>query len=89
MEAEGFSARMADIDTIYREEAARREGFVYFDSWSLFVDSAGKYNAFLPDANGATQNMRQADGVHLTLAGADRLASAVLRTLNEETPVLP
>ena len=89
MEADGYSARMADIDTIYREEAARREGFVYFDSWSLFVDSAGKYNAFLPDANGATQNMRQADGVHLTLAGADRLASAVLRALNEETTVLP
>ena len=58
MESDGFSARMADIDAIYREEAALREGVLYFESWPLLVDGNGKYAAFLPDSDGATQGMR-------------------------------
>ncbi len=88
MEADGFAARMAELNAIYREEAAKRQGILFFDSWPLFVDASGKYNAFLPDEDGAIQEMRQGDGVHLSLAGANRLADAILKRLNEETPVL-
>ena len=88
MEADGFAGRMQELNTIYREEAATRDGILFFDSWPLFVDASGKYNSFLADDDGALQEMRQGDGVHLSLAGANRLASAILKRLNDETPIL-
>jgi uncharacterized protein len=89
MESNGLSEKVADINTIYHEEAALRPGAVLFvDSWGLFADSDGHYAAYLPDADGAIQGMRAGDGIHLTRAGADRLAAAVLARLDEETGVL-
>lgn len=82
-----FSARMADINTIYREEAEKRPWVEFFDSWPLFVDGDGNYNPYLTDENGLEQLMRASDGIHLTRMGADRLASAVLRRLNEDVTI--
>ena len=84
MEDSDLSKRMAGLNEIFREEAARRNGVLFFDSWPLFVDANGRYGGFLPGGSGDLQNMRDADGVHLSLTGADRLASAVLRRLNTE-----
>ena len=89
MESDGFSERMAEINLIFREEAETRAGpILYFDTWQLFVDESGHYSAYLPDGEGAIQGVRAGDGIHFTRAGADRLANAVLKRLNEETPVL-
>ena len=80
---------MADEDAIYREEAAARHGVLFFDSWPFFLDAGGHYDTFLPGDNGLIQGMRTGDGIHLTRAGADRLAKAVLAALDQVTPVLP
>ena len=87
MASEGFSRRMADMNTIYREEAAKRPGIVFFDSWPLFTDADGGYSAYITAADGTLINARAGDGVHLTKAGADRLAAAVLERLHQETPI--
>jgi hypothetical protein len=89
MASDGLTERMADVDAIYRDEASKRWGVVYFDSWPLFVDASGKFDTFLPNADGAQEAMRAGDGIHLTRAGADRLAAAVLKRLNAETTIYP
>jgi hypothetical protein len=89
MASDGLTERMADVDTIYQDEASKRWGVVYFDSWPLFIDGSGKFDTFLPNADGALEAMRSGDGIHLTRAGADRLADAVLKRLNEETTIYP
>jgi hypothetical protein len=89
MEGEGFSARMADVNAIYRSEAEKRKGIIYFDAWPLFTDGAGNYAAYLPDGNGAEEEVRAGDGIHLTREGSDRLARAVLDRINEEVRIYP
>jgi hypothetical protein len=91
MEGEGFSNRMADINAIYADEAAKRAGtgLVYFDSWPLFADENGNYAAYLPDDNGIDQPVRASDGIHLNRLGADRLAKAILTLIDTEADVVP
>ncbi len=84
-----YSRRMARLNAIYAEEAAGRPGVVFVDSWSLFVDGSGQYSAYLPDEDGDIVLMRQDDGIHLTRAGGDRLAKAVLRVIAEYVPLQP
>ena len=50
----------------------------YVDGYVLFQNEAGEYAGQLVDENGDLVTMRQSDGTHLTAAGADRLALAVL-----------
>jgi hypothetical protein len=76
----GYSQRMAHLDEIYRAQAQRHRGVRYVDSWSLFTDADGHYSAYLPTGSGTTL-MRLGDGIHLTRAGGDRLARAILDAL--------
>lgn len=78
-----YSLRMARLDGIYRAEAARHPGVRYVDSWSLFTDADGDYSAYLPTSSGTTR-MRLDDGIHLSRAGGDRLARAVLETVRQD-----
>jgi hypothetical protein len=82
--AASFSERMARLDTIYSEEAATRPWIRFFDTRALFANASGGYEAYLPDDSGQPKLMRQADGIHLSRAGGDRLASAVLLLLDAE-----
>ncbi len=78
MKDEVYAARMARLNEVYEETAAEHEGVTYIDAWTLFADEDGGYAAYLRDAGGELVRMRQADGTHLTRAGADRLAARVL-----------
>ncbi|HTL22408.1 MAG TPA: DUF459 domain-containing protein [Mycobacteriales bacterium] len=78
-----YSHRMAALDAIYRAQAARHEGVTYVDSWPLFTDSHGAYAAYLPTSSGLTL-MRLPDGIHLTRAGGDRLARAVMAEVRQD-----
>lgn len=81
--SESYSERMAMVNTIFREEAEARPWVSYIDSWALFTDENGEYSAFLPDESGTPVDMRQGDGIHLTRAGGDRLATAVLDAVGD------
>jgi hypothetical protein len=78
MRSAGFSERMAGLNAIYREEAASRPWIRFVDTWPLFSNSAGQYEAFLPGVDGRVQDLRQGDGIHLSRAGGDLLARHVL-----------
>ncbi|MEZ5143990.1 MAG: hypothetical protein R2726_15945 [Acidimicrobiales bacterium] len=75
---------MAKLNYIYWSEAQKRPWVDYFDSWSYFADADGSYRASLPMADGQTKLLRASDNIHLSGAGADRLAWAVLGRLGKE-----
>lgn len=74
----GFSAEMAEQNSVFAQQAAIHPGVTYYSSWSLFANSAGQYSNSLPDSSGTEQLMRDPDGVHLAGAGEVRLASAII-----------
>lgn len=82
-----FSERIARLDAIYREEAASRPWIHFLDTWPLFADAGGNYSDYLPGADGSPELMRQQDGIHLSRAGGDRLAAAVLGVIDQEASV--
>jgi hypothetical protein len=83
-----FSQRLAHINTIYREAAAARDGVVYLDIWRLFSDGQGQYAAYRSEG-GDVQLVREPDGVHMTRAGGDLLADAVMSAIGQYVELDP
>jgi hypothetical protein len=86
---------MEKLDYIYWSEAQKRPWVTYFDPAPFFTDANGNYTLNLPSADGKVQAMRASDNIHLSLAGADRLAWAVYgqmksqMDLSNELPAAP
>ncbi|MGY6501660.1 MAG: SGNH/GDSL hydrolase family protein [Acidimicrobiales bacterium] len=78
MRSGNFAANMAGLNEIYRSEAESRPWIRYVDSYALFSNDAGSYEAFLPGLDGRVQDLRQGDGIHLSRPGGDLLARRVL-----------
>ncbi len=87
MRKERFDADMRQIDRIYAEEVAKAPRARYLDSRPLLADDKGAYATHLVDSAGDRQRVRQDDGIHLTEAGAERLAPAVVDAINALTPL--
>jgi hypothetical protein len=81
MASHRLSQNMRMIDGLVRAETARHPGVFYLDSWELFAGPSGGYSAYLPSSSGKHQLVRTSDGIHLTAAGLDRLAEAVMRMM--------
>jgi hypothetical protein len=81
MASQRLSQNMAMINGLVRAEATRQPGVLYLDSWNLFSGPGGVYSAYLPGSSGDQELVRTSDGIHLTAAGLDRLADAVMRTM--------
>lgn len=77
MRSASFSQKMRDLDAIYRHEAGRRPAVTFVDSTPVLGDDDGGWTPYLPGSGGQTL-ARQADGIHLSRAGGDRLADVVL-----------
>lgn len=77
MRSASFSGKMRDLDAIYRREASRRPAVTFVDSTPVLGDDDGGWTPYLPGSGGQTL-ARQADGIHLSRAGGDRLAGVVL-----------
>jgi hypothetical protein len=84
MPSSGFSDQMQVLNRIVEGQAAIHPGVAYLDSWHVFVDSGGRYSAFLPDAAGGQQQVREPDGVHLARAGSDRLADGAISLIQSQ-----
>ena len=80
-----YSAAIGVIDQIYLEEAARYPRMMYVDAWALFSGSEGpgSYAQELPGTDGALEDVRLDDGIHLSVAGSRRLAAAVMERLGQ------
>jgi uncharacterized protein len=76
-----FDARIDVINGVYAQAAASRPWVVVVDATDALGDEAGRYAELLASGSGGVEDVRQDDGVHLTRAGADRLAADVLRVV--------
>jgi uncharacterized protein len=72
-----FEARVDLINRIYEDEAATRPWVTVVEAADVLGDE-GEFTDLLPDGSGGLEDVRLADGVHLTRAGGDRLAAEVL-----------
>jgi hypothetical protein len=68
------------LDALYRN-AAGKNGITYIDVWDGFVDEAGRFQQKGPDFEGQIRQLRSADGVYFTKAGARKLAHYVDREI--------
>jgi hypothetical protein len=84
MPSGGFSDQMRVLNGIADGQALVHPGVSYLDSWHVFVDSGGRYSAFLPDSSGGQERVREPDGVHLARAGSDRLADWAIGSMQSE-----
>jgi hypothetical protein len=87
MRSAEFSERMAALNAIYREEAAKRPWVRFIDLWPLFTTPSGGYDAYIADDDGQVKEMRHPDGVHLVRAGGERAARAIMAVLKAEAKI--
>lgn len=80
MRPEKFHVRVQRVNTIYRAEMAIRPGAEFIDIWRLLADEDGAYTDRL-DADGVPGGkkvrVRAGDGIHLSVAGAQRVEAHV------------
>lgn len=72
-----YAEDMALLNRLYAAQSMAA-GADWFPSWDLFIDDAGNYAPYGKGTDGMTTRLRADDGVHLTSAGYDVLASALL-----------
>ena len=84
MPSSGYSDQMQLLNRIADSQAVGHPGVSYLDSWHVFVDSTGGYSAYLPNASGGQERVREPDGVHLAKAGSDRLADWAIGSIQSE-----
>ncbi|MBM3658606.1 MAG: DUF459 domain-containing protein [Actinobacteria bacterium] len=76
---ERSETRYRIINDIYREEAAKRPGRVYYiDVYERFRDANGSYADIIDGVQ-----VRTPDGIHFSREGGDQIAQVVLDTLDQ------
>jgi hypothetical protein len=76
-----FDESMAYVSDLYRRQAAARSQVSFVDARAVFAGPDGGYADYLPVVGGQLEQMRLGDGIHLTRAGAARLAEQILPLL--------
>ena len=68
---------------VFRERAYLN-GIRFIDVFASFADEQGEYNAYGPDVAGKSRLLRDADGMHMTDAGYQKLAHFLERELKRD-----
>ncbi len=79
MRSASFESKIAVINQIYQEQAAVVDGVVLLDSRPLLTPNG--YDAYGTGVGGSEVQLRASDGIHLTGAGGEVIAAAVLDLL--------
>jgi hypothetical protein len=83
MRSAGLTQRLQSVMAVTRAALAGRDGAAFLDNGAALSDSAGHYTVALPGSDGQQVIVREPDGVHLTPAGADRLADRAISTMEQ------
>jgi hypothetical protein len=79
-----YDRQISVMNDIFRSAAKKHPGVQYIDAYKVFSDSDGVYSQYLRDDHGEMQQVREADGEHLTYAGGLRLAKVVMAAIKAE-----
>jgi hypothetical protein len=79
-DVERSETRYKLINNIYKTEAEKRPGLVYYvDIYRMFQTPEGGYTDYLTNSDGSVVQVRElSDGIHFTRAGGDRIAEKVV-----------
>jgi hypothetical protein len=66
------------INQVVMTTATQYPGTIFVDTGTIFDGPGGTYTTYLTNAGGQPVRVRENDGIHLTLAGANRLSPAIL-----------
>ena len=75
-----YSDDMKYINDIYAEEVAKFGG-EFLPLWTVIANDQGQFTAYGPDRSGATERLRNDDGIHFTAAGYELIAERVISLL--------
>jgi len=82
MGSPAFSSDMRTLNAVYWRQASHEgKDAAYFSSWDVLGGPHGQYEAGPPGASAEGTLWRAPDGIHITTAGAQVLAGAVMRYL--------
>jgi hypothetical protein len=81
---DGFTAKLAVLRQAVQQEAAKRPQVTFVDTWAMFQSPTGGYADYIVDDDGQAKLMRQDDGFHLNLDGANRLARSIEKQIEQE-----
>lgn len=81
-----LSGQMEMLNRIYIDEAKSRPWVKYVDTWELFADEDGDYQAYIEEG-GEDVLVRNPDGVHFVREGGEIAAEAILEVLFEEARI--
>jgi uncharacterized protein len=73
------------INELLKQEAASRPAATFYPTISLFSRRPGTFSMHIPGPTGMPLSVRDADGVHLNRAGADRIAEQLIGHLYGDT----
>jgi uncharacterized protein len=77
-----LAARYRVINQVARQQAQQRAGdVVYVDLYKRFEDSSGHYSDYLRGPDGQLVHVREPDGIHYDIAGAEIIAHLIARTI--------
>lgn len=71
------------INRIVKAQADQRERVVFFPARQILGRQPGKFTMHVPGPTGMPVQVRDADGVHLSRPGADRMATELIKYLFE------
>jgi len=66
------------INQVIMTTATQYPGTTFIDTGTIFDGPGGTYTTYLTNAGGQPVRVRESDGIHLTLAGANRLTPSIL-----------
>jgi lysophospholipase L1-like esterase len=78
-----FNDQVKLMNDIYSSVAEKTFGVEYIDAYAL-LSKDGAYSQYLPGVDGKTVQAREQDGEHLTYAGGQIVATAVLDAIKKE-----
>jgi uncharacterized protein len=81
---DSFTARLTVLRQAVMQEAAKRPQVSFVDVWAMFQSPSGGYADYIVDDDGQAKLMRQNDGFHLNLDGANKLARAIEAQIEKE-----
>jgi hypothetical protein len=69
------------MNAIYREEAAKHPWITFLDTRTPFAGPDGGYAEVVTDPGGEAVQLRQSDGVHWSITGANRVGQLAWRVV--------
>jgi hypothetical protein len=78
-----YDRKIRLMNDIFRSEAEKHPGVRYIDAYQALSNGAG-FSQYLRDEKGKMQQVREADGEHLTYAGGMRLAKVVMAAIKAD-----